>query len=368
MAPVTVVILAPARDPGAAPLARVLEDARAWLADELTTALRGLPRPPGLVLRRDTGGRPFGAWLREMAAETTREAAGGAPGGLVVLGAGSVPLARREDLDAFLGAAAADEPGALANTFYSADIVAVAQAARTLADVPADLAADNALPRWLAEVAGVPIRDLRGRRHLAVDVDSPLDLVLLEDARPGIPVPGPEDSGPVRTRLDALRALARDPAAELLLAGRTSAADLARVERGSRARTRALIEERGLRTAQLGEALGRPNRRPPRSLLGELLVRDGPGRLGALVADLADGALIDTRVLIAARAGTDERAWPTPEDRFASDLLLPDRVRDPWLRALTEGVADAPVPIVLGAHTLVGPGAPLALGLDGATG
>jgi hypothetical protein len=365
---VTVIILAPARDPGAGPLARVLEDARAWLADELATALRGCRVAPERILRRDTGGRPFGTWLREMAREMEGEDGGGNPGGLVVLGAGSVPLARREDLEAFLGAAAAGEPGALANSFFSADIVAVAQAARTLADVPADLAADNALPRWLAEVAGVPVHDRRDRRHLAVDVDTPLDLVLLEDARPGIPVPAPEDARPVRARLASLRALARDPAAELLVAGRMSAADLARVERGSRARTRALIEERGLRTAQLAEALGHPNRRPPRSLLGELLVREGPGRLGALVADLADGALIDTRVLVAARAGADERAWPAPEDRFASDLLLPGRVRDPWLRALTEGVADAPVPILLGAHTLVGPGAPLALGLDGGSG
>ena len=167
-------------------------------------------------------------------------------------------------------------------------------------------------------------------------------------------------------------ALARDPAAELLVAGRIAGDDLRAIERASRARTRVLVEERGLRTAALAAQRGRPNRRPPRSLLARLLDREGPERLGELVADHADGALIDTRVLFAARTGPDEADWPAPEDRFASDLLLPGLVGDPWLRDLTAAAAEAPVPILLGAHTLVGPGALVALGLpfarDGAAG
>ena len=37
-------------------------------------------------------------------------------------------------------------------------------------------------------------------------------------------------------------------------------------------------------------------------------------------------------------------------------------IGDPWLRALTTSAAAAPIPIVLGGHTLVGPGLRLALG------
>jgi hypothetical protein len=44
------------------------------------------------------------------------------------------------------------------------------------------------------------------------------------------------------------------------------------------------------------------------------------------------------------------------EDRYASDLLQPGRIGDPWLRELTASAATATVPIVLGGHTLVGPG------------
>ena len=98
-------------------------------------------------------------------------------------------------------------------------------------------------------------------------------------------------------------------------------------------------------------------------MLGELLDRDGgPSSLGQLVARLADGALLDSRVLLAHRLGADEAAWPPPEDRFASDVLLADRVRDPWLAELTAAAAGAPVPILLGGHSLVGPGLRLALG------
>jgi len=256
-------------------------------------------------------------------------------------------------------AAAAPTPGALANHRYSADVVAIAGAGPVLRRLP-DLPADNALPRWLAEAAGVPVRDLAARRHLALDIDSPLDLVLLA-GRAGIPALPDDLAGPSRTRLAALRRLAADAACELLVVGRTSAGDLRWLERETAGRIRAIVEERGLRTASSAPYAGRANRRPARSVLGVLLDRDGPEALGGHLATLSDGALVDSRVLIAHHRGADEGSWPPAEDRFASDLLLADRIRDPWLAALTRSAADAPVPVLLGGHTLVGPGVRLAL-------
>ena len=92
-----------------------------------------------------------------------------------------------------------------------------------------------------------------------------------------------------------------------------------------------------------------------------LLDTQGPDALGGIVAQLADAAIIDSRVLLAHRLGADERSWPSAEDRFASDLLLADAVSDPWLAALTRAAAESPVPIQLGAHTLIGPGVRLLL-------
>jgi len=355
MPEVTVVILAPELAAGAGPLERALDAARTALAEHHRAGFLASGAARVVVHREPPDDTPFGARLRRLV-EMLR------PEGLVVLGGGAIPLAAAADRRAFIEAAASDAPGVLANHRYSADVIAIARAGDVLADLP-DLPSDNALPRWLAESTGVAVRDLSARRRLAMDIDSPLDLLLLEGAigAPALPLPGDDEAAPVRERLGALRRLAAQPTAELLVAGRTSAADLRWLERHTRARTRALVEERGLRTATAAALLGRPNRRPPRSLLGELLDRDGPASLGRHVAALCDGALVDSRVLLAHRLGTDERAWPPPEDRFAADLLLPDRVVDPWLRSLAEAAAAAPVPVVLGAHSLVGPGVRLAL-------
>lgn len=356
MPPVTVLVLAPTLPSDAGALERCLDDARAALAEHHRTGFLAAGADAVVVRREPPDDTPFGERLRRLVAELE-------PAGLVVLGAGSIPLATAADRRALVAAAAAGEPGALANHRYSADVIAIARAADTLRDLPAGLRSDNALPRWLEEAAGVPVHDVARRRHLAMDVDSPLDLLLLDGTRgaPELPIPDATEGRPVRERLVRLRALARDPGAELLVVGRSSATDLRWMERHTASRTRALVEERGLRTAAIGAALGRPNRRAPRSLLGELLDRDGPGSLGRHVASLADGAVIDSRVLLAHRLGADERAWPRAEDRFASDLLLADRIADPWLAELTRAAAEAPVPILLGAHSLVGPGLRLAL-------
>ena len=370
--PVTVLILAPAAAHGAGPLEMHLDAIRGALAVRHAARFAAAGADAVVVHRELPDDTPFGARLRRLVADHVA-------GGIVVLGAGAVPLATDDDYRAFVEAAREPAPGTLANNAYSADVVAIACAAEVLQDLPDDLASDNALPRWLAEVAGVAVRDLRARRDLAFDIDTPLDVVLLAEPEPvraddpvHLPSLPDRDTATVRERLRALRAIAQDPAAELLLAGRIAGADLRAIEEGSRARTRVLIEERGLRTAALAAQRGRPNRRPPRSLLARLVERDGPGSLGELVADHADGALIDTRVLFAARTGADEAGWPSAEDRFASDLLLPARIGDPWLQDLTAAAAEAPVPILLGAHTLVGPGSVLALGLpiapDGAAG
>jgi hypothetical protein len=280
-----------------------------------------------------------------------------------------LPLATAADRAAFVGAAAAGDNRALANNGYSADVVALsAWAVTTLADLPAEFPADNALPRWLQEVAGVPLADLRTRWRLAVDFDSPLDVILVgRSRRRSGRSRGLVDDAAVK-RIDArcgvIQRVLADPGAELVVAGRTSAATIGWLERRARCRVRILVEERGLR-ASSRLALGDPTSdkgRPPRSVLGMVLERDGPAALGARLAELGDAALVDSRVLLADRLGADEDRWPRPESRFASDLLDPRSVEDAWLAALTQAAVAAPIPVLLGGHTLVGPGVRLIAG------
>ena len=356
------------------PLTRLLAEARQRLAGDQerrfrTAGVARVLRRPG---RTTSVGAPAVTFGEFLAGVTTSER----PAGLIVMGSGAVPRLTQGDAQRLVATAASEGRRALTNNRYSSDVIAVARAA-SLRDLPA-LPSDNALPRWLEEHAGYLVHDLPGRERLALDLDSPMDIDLWALAR-GAPAWARELSR--RHNLSVprsveLRALASDPRRELLVFGRAGSQTLRWLERNVRCRVRFLAEERGLR-ASSPLAIGRsahhgPARaddgapgngalRPPRATLGRLIESRGPGALAATIADLADGAIVDTRVLMADRFGGDEAGWPTPEDRYASDLLRADRIDDPWLRALTQSAASASIPIALGAHTLIGPGIPLLL-------
>ena len=363
MGAVTVFILHPPLPAGSGPLAASLDAARRGLAARHVAGFRAAGAAEIRVVE-EQGDETFGARLRRLGGSAATR-------GVVVLGSGSLALARAADYRAFVAAAASDGPAALANNRYSADAVALSGAG-ILRDLP-DLPTDNGLPRWLEEVAGYRVLDLRRRPRLAFDLDSPADVVLLGGA-----LPAAAAGSQLPTRLAALRSVMADRRGELTVAGRTSASTLAVLERRAACRVRALVEERGLRAAsRLAQAHhgvvnprllvppaagpprpagGPPPPRPPASILGLLLDREGAGALGRIAARLGDAAVVDSRVLLAHRLGADETAWPDAEDRFASDLLLPDRIGDPWLRELTAAAVGAPIPVLLGGHTLVGPG------------
>ncbi len=331
--------------PGAGPLTEALAAIRLDHGAALADGFRRTGADEAVLIDGPADDRSFGERLRAAAADTPAD-------GLVALGSGSIPLARPADLAAFVAAAAGPAGRALANNRFSADVVALAGSDR-LATLP-DLASDNGLPRWLAEQARFGVADLRHRWRLQVDLDSPLDALLVGPGVAGRLEAAGVRTAEVRARLGGVAAVAGNPLGELVVAGRTSADGLAWLERSTASRTRALVEERGFRTRAAGQ-------RPVRSALGLLLDRDGPEAIGTTLAELGDAALVDSRVLLAHRFGADESGWPAPEDRFASDLLIPDRIADPWLRSLTAAARAASIPIVLGGHSLVGPGLRLAL-------
>lgn len=349
MSRVAAIIFHPTPEPDAGPLTVVFAEIRRRNAERHAAGFARAGAEVRLVdALRD--GETFGSRLRDEAARL-------AANGVVVLGSGSIPLATAADRRAFVAAAAGPAGHALANNRYSADVVAIAGIG-ALESLPA-IAADNGLPRWLAEGAGFSVEDRRRAWRLQVDLDSPLDALLVRPAAATTALAAGGIAGDAVTMAIAgVRRVAADPLAELVIAGRSSATSLAWLERSTRSRTRALIEERGLRTRAAGQ-------RPVRSALGLLLDRDGPAALGDRLGELGDAAIVDSRVLIAHRCGADESGWPSPEDRFASDLLLPDRIVDPWLRSLTRSARDAAIPILLGGHTTVGPGVRLVVGEAG---
>lgn len=364
--PIVVIFHQPPRE-GDPPLARLLAEVRSRLVDHQTGLFRAAGARVLIVPgREDHGASPDGNAGESFGERLARlVATEGVTDGLIVLGSGAVPLLRRADAARLVETATGGGRRALTNNRYSSDICAVSDA-RSLLDVP-PLPSDNALPRWLEERAGFSVADLAGRERLAIDLDTPLDLALLALTRqaPRALTQLAAQNGISVPRLDELRELAADPRRELLVFGRSGSRTLRWLERNVRSRVRFLAEERGLRASTPlaigGESRSTPQSRPPRATLGRLLDARGPEHLASVIAELADGAILDTRVLMADRLGPDEDGWPSSEDRFASDLLRAEGVGDAWLRAVTRAAADAPIPILLGAHTLIGPGVPILL-------
>jgi len=136
-----------------------------------------------------------------------------------------------------------------------------------------------------------------------------------------------------------------DRDAEVLVAGRVSASTCAYLEQETACRVRLFSEERGMR------ASGRQARGEALSLLGFYLEEVGLERFFATLAKLSQAAFLDSRVLFAHR-----RIWPSAADRFYSDLRQPEKINDPWVRRFTEAAIAAPIPVVLGGHSLVAGG------------
>lgn len=335
------------------PLVRLLASVRQRLADQQSELFRRAGA--GRIRIIEGGDGSFGESLAGLAPRT---------GGLIVLGSGAVPRLNGRDASLLVAVASSGERRALTNNRYSSDICAVGLAS-ALRDLP-PLPNDNALPRWLEERAGFGVADMPARDRLALDLDTPIDIALaaLASGSPRWMAEVAAAEGLAVPRYAEIRQLAADPLRELLVFGRSGSRTMAWLERNVRCRVRFLSEERGLRASTplaMGGAPGIVPTRSPRASLGRLLERAGPGSLAEVVADLADGAIVDTRVLLAHRLGADEAGWPSAADRFASDLHRAVEVSDPWLRELTTSAAASSLPILLGAHTLVGPGVKLLL-------
>ena len=300
----------------------------------------------------------WGSWF-VAAVRRRAETVGPIPPTIGYLSAGALALAHDDALAALLSAA----PGeAVVNNRFSCDAFVVS------GDPEATLAAlegcetDNAAARNL-ESGGYRLRDLSAHPWSRFDVDTPLDLALLRAAA-GLPGMRRTSAGVAAflemARLPGDRELAipnqerigtvvRDRGAELLVAGRIPAGLLVWLESETACRVRALVEERGMRSAR---GIGRP-----RSLLARTLERDGAEALVAQLASLADAVILDTRVLMASLGGSaDAAAWPPAEERFASDFGDHRSIGTRWLAQLTEAAAAAAVPFLLGGHSLVSDG------------
>ena len=264
---------------------------------------------------------------------------------VIYMGSGSGVLLSPEALDEMARTLAGSDRILVVNNFYSTDFAAWTPAA-CLSRLPV-LGSDNELGQLLGRTCGLPVVALERNAATQFDIDTPVDLLLVRSHQ----AVGPHlryyldgldlDS----SRLDRALPLMTDSHAQVIVSGRIGLETLACLEKYTACRMRVLSEERGLR------ADGRLHRHEARSLLGFLLERAGLEEGFALLSEMGDAAFIDSRVLWAHFA-----RWPSAGDRFLSDLGRVHEIEDEWLRAFTSAALAAPIPIVLGGHSLVSGG------------
>ncbi|HBG00454.1 MAG TPA: hypothetical protein DDW87_02610 [Firmicutes bacterium] len=99
------------------------------------------------------------------------------------------------------------------------------------------------------------------------------------------------------------------------------------------------------------KALGRDSRGEVKALMGQFIDNLGFENFFGFLAEMAQGAVLDTRVLF------EHFRWNlTSADRFASDLGEVELISHPSLREFTQAAMEAPIPVLLGGHSLVAGG------------
>lgn len=358
-APLILVVDPASEPPPAGTYAAVAAEGRRLLAADLSDRLvaRGAAVAPLIPVRYDA---PFhwGRWFAAGARAALARARGAQPKAIGYAGAGALALLETAVLEGLLSPARGE---VIANNRYSADAFVVAGDIERAVEALAGCPTDNAAVRCL-EANGWSWRDISSAPWSRFDVDTPLDLALLHLATrlSHVRVPAtavtaylhaarlPNGQALEVPHLEAIGAVVRSRDAQLVVAGRVPASSLAYLETETACRVRCFVEERGMRSA--------PDVRP-RSLLADWATRLGPADLVDELAQLGDAIILDSRVVMAGRAGSsDAAAWPSEEERFASDFLDAGPIVTPWLAELTAAAAGAPVPFLLGGHALVSDG------------
>mgnify|MGYP001035676274 CR=1 FL=1 len=275
---------------------------------------------------------------------------------VIYFGAGSAPLLNQEMIGLMQGMLYQSAFGhgsqipshiALTNNLHSSDWIAISHAHDALAIIR-QAERDNSLAWMLQENWEFDVRVLSGVRPASsMDIDTPADLAILR-AHPLCPPHLAEalrDQVLDRIPVEALVRVAAQDGSRIALMGRVAPLAWQALSKATQCWIRVYSEERGMVASE------RLVRGEVHSLVSRLIDLLGPDGFFAELATMADGAIIDTRVLMAASGH-----YPGDAERFASDLRLVDEIADEWLRDLTAAAANAPIPVLLGGHGVVAGG------------
>ena len=242
---------------------------------------------------------------------------------VLYMGGASAPLISSSEFGYLREILEQNEGILLANNYYSADIVGFTPGQALRQITPPNI--DNTLALALCNEAGlrwVPVQRTLG---LNFDVDTPADIMVMS-VHPDTGVHTRAALQDVKwdsSRYRAIRELLGNPNGEIVIYGRVGSNFFQYLDANTRCRLRLYSEERGMK------ALGRDARGEVKALMGRLI--DSLGFIGffEFLAEIALGAVLDTRVLF------EHFGWKlSSADRFASDLGEVNLISHPLLKSL----------------------------------
>ena len=261
------------------------------------------------------------------------------------MGGGSIPLLSSEELRELGIQLSSLEDAMITNNHYSADLVAFTPG-KAIGNIELPTT-DNPLAQLLVRQAGLHEVSLPHTARYQFDVDTPTDLFILK-LHPGI-------GGHTRAYLEGLELdtshleravrLLTDEDAQVLVAGRVGSHVWSQLESETSCRVRMLAEERSLRADE------RDRRGEVCTILGFYLEQVGAKRFFETLARLGNAAFIDTRVIF-----THFGLNLTTADRFYSDMGQHEKINNPFVCEFTQQAMEAPIPVILGGHSLVSGG------------
>jgi len=292
----------------------------------------------GAEVHRPEGAFHLGHALQDIIRQSQTEA-------VICLGGAAAPYFTIEEFRVLAESLKISDAVVLTNNPQSADLIAFTPAKALLSIAPPS--DDNNLANALCQQGLLPRVLLPHSLGVHFDLDTPTDALLMALS----PRTGPEArdvlaklSWPTARLKQAIERLTQTHC-ELCLIGRVSPAVMAQVNNRSFVRLRVHSEERGMK------ALGRLESGAVVSLLGHFLEAVGFEAFFKYLAQTSDVCLFDTRVLFA-----HFKFQFSESDRFLSDLGLYEEITHPWLREFTKAAWHAPIPIILGGHSLVSGG------------
>ena len=310
-----------------------------------------IPDRPNLICDVDTAPFHFGQRLANLIQQYDLSP-------VMYFGAGSTPLLNQELMGLMHGMLYQSEYQqggripthiALTNNLHSSDWLGISHTVDALAIIH-DASRDNRLAWMLQENWDFDVRVLAGVRPASsMDLDTPSDLAIVRQ-HPFCPpylLEAANESALDTAPVEPLIELITGQTGQLALLGRVSPLAWQALSKASSCHIRVFAEER-----LMDDDTTRPaenNLFPPvQSLIGKLYQVLGPDDFFAELARMVDGAIIDTRVLMAA-AGQS----PSVADQFAADLYWVDAIENDWLRAFTAAANRAPIPVLLGGNGVV---------------